>query len=294
MRQEKSSLSLFFSARQNPVHLLQGSTQFNNPVGAGAAADMRAEDDVVQRAERAFRRQGLVNENIQTGAGDAIFLQRSYHRVFVDDAAAGDIGQTGAFFHQRDLLGADHALGFGRMRRCHADVIALAQQVVEIAVAGVEYAFQLGGKRLALVVDIAHAHDAGAARQFTADLAHADDAEGLARDFAIAFALRLSGIDTDDNPYMLRALGNWLTFLDRTIMKDFAEDAANAAKTYYVTANPYANVRSCASTNCDIVATAENGEALTVIDDSQDWYEIRLENGETAFIAGFLMSKTKP
>ncbi|MCY4537059.1 MAG: SH3 domain-containing protein [Chloroflexi bacterium] len=77
-------------------------------------------------------------------------------------------------------------------------------------------------------------------------------------------------------------------------MKDFAEDAANAAKTYYVTANPYANVRSCASTNCDIVATAENGEALTVIDDSQDWYEIRLENGETAFIAGFLMSKTKP
>ena len=116
----------------------------------------------------------------------------------------------------------------------------------------------------------------------------------IASDFAIAFALRLSGIDTDDNPYMLRALGNWLTFLDRTIMKDFAEDAANAAKTYYVTANPYANIRSCASTNCDIVTTAQNGAALTVIDDSQDWYEIRLDSGETAFIAGFLMSLDRP
>lgn len=28
-----------------------------------------------------------------------------------------------------------------------------------------------------------------------------------------------------------------------------------------------------------------------MIDDSRDWYEIRLETGETAFIAGFLMSK---
>ncbi|MCY4070549.1 MAG: SH3 domain-containing protein [Chloroflexi bacterium] len=116
----------------------------------------------------------------------------------------------------------------------------------------------------------------------------------IASDFAIAFALSLSGIDTNDNPYMLRALGTWLTFLDRTIMKDFAEDTGNAAKTYYVTANPYANIRSCASTNCAIVATAEDGEALTVIDDSKDWYEIRLENGETAFIAGFLMSENPP
>ncbi|MCY4019035.1 MAG: SH3 domain-containing protein [Chloroflexi bacterium] len=116
----------------------------------------------------------------------------------------------------------------------------------------------------------------------------------IASDFAIAFALSLSGIDTNDNPYMLRALGNWLTFLDRTIMKDFAEDTGNAAKTYYVTANPYANIRSCASTSCGIVATAQNGEALTVIDDSKDWYEIRLENGETAFIAGFLMSENPP
>ncbi len=116
----------------------------------------------------------------------------------------------------------------------------------------------------------------------------------VARDFATAFALSLSGIDTDDNPYMLRALGGWTTLLDQTILKDFAEDTGNAAKTYYVTANPYANIRSCASTSCSIAATAQNGEALSVIDDSKDWFEIRLDNGGTAYIAGFLMSESEP
>ena len=31
-----------------------------------------------------------------------------------------------------------------------------------------------------------------------------------------------------------------------------------------------------------------------VIDDTKDWYEVRLDNGEPAFIAGFLMSNTRP
>lgn len=64
--------------------------------------------------------------------------------------------------------------------------------------------------------------------------------------------------------------------------------------TYYVTANPYANIRSCAATSCDIVTTAQNGEALTVVDDSGDWYELQLEDGRTGYIAGFLMSETRP
>lgn len=34
--------------------------------------------------------------------------------------------------------------------------------------------------------------------------------------------------------------------------------------------------------------------ALAVIDDSGDWFEVRLDAGQTAFIAGFLMSKTPP
>lgn len=116
----------------------------------------------------------------------------------------------------------------------------------------------------------------------------------MASEFPPAFALRLSGIETDDNPYMLRALALYVAFVDETIMKVISDEADSAAKTYYVTANPYANLRSCAATSCDIVGTAKHGEAITVIDDTADWYEVQLENGESAFIAGFLARENPP
>ena len=114
-------------------------------------------------------------------------------------------------------------------------------------------------------------------------------------DWVTLMSLDASESTLERNPYLLeleRDMG--LVNEMRGSLLARSRGAGVGGTTYYVTANPFANVRSCASTNCDIVATAENGEALTVIDDSQDWYEIRLENGETAFIAGFLMSKTKP
>lgn len=116
----------------------------------------------------------------------------------------------------------------------------------------------------------------------------------MATEFTPAFALRLSGIETDDNPYMLKALAHFAAFVDETIMKVIADEAESAPKTYYVTANPYANLRFCAATSCEIVGAAQHGEAITVIDDSGDWYEIELENGESAFIAGFLASDKPP
>ena len=116
----------------------------------------------------------------------------------------------------------------------------------------------------------------------------------LATDFTTAFALYVAGVDTDNNPYMLQALGAWTRLVDLTILADLLESESTGTKTYYVTANPSANIRSCASTSCSILGSAKRGEAITVIDDSADWYEIRLENGGTAYIAGFLMSKNPP
>ena len=84
-------------------------------------------------------------------------------------------------------------------------------------------------------------------------------------------------------------------FTDELLNADEAETASKArGLSYYVTANQGANIRSCASTSCAVVATAQFGAALTVLDDSSDWYEIRLEGGGTGFIAGFLTSKTRP
>lgn len=93
---------------------------------------------------------------------------------------------------------------------------------------------------------------------------------------------------------MLKALAHFAAFVDETIMKVLSDEADSAPKTYYVTATPYVNIRSCAATSCEIVGAAQHGEALTVIDDSGDWYEIQLENGESAFVAGFLASERPP
>ncbi|MCY4019036.1 MAG: SH3 domain-containing protein [Chloroflexi bacterium] len=116
----------------------------------------------------------------------------------------------------------------------------------------------------------------------------------VASDFVTVFALENAGAAAEDIPFLEQIREDMDWFFARRDELLEVSDGTEAGKTYYVTANPYANIRSCASTSCGIVATAQNGEALTVIDDSKDWYEIRLENGETAYIAGFLMSKTKP
>ena len=120
----------------------------------------------------------------------------------------------------------------------------------------------------------------------------------VAGDWVALMSVDASEAAVEGNPYLAElerdmALVNHL----RQGLGNVSESAGSVAlggTIYYVTANPYVNIRSCASTSCDIVATAQNGEALTVIDDSKDWYEVRLDNGERAFIVGFLMSNTRP
>ncbi len=71
------------------------------------------------------------------------------------------------------------------------------------------------------------------------------------------------------------------------------ENEESTTRTCYVKAKDYGNNRACPATTCAIATISQPGQTLTVSDDSGDWYEIRMENGETAFIAGFLTSKTQ-
>ena len=117
-------------------------------------------------------------------------------------------------------------------------------------------------------------------------------------DMMPSITLNIAGVNSADIPYVAEhhrdreLLGALRLELLKTT--DNTASAPAADNYYYVTADPYVNIRACASTSCDIVATARYGEGLTVIDDSSDWYEVRLEGEGTAFIAGFLMSKTPP
>lgn len=119
-------------------------------------------------------------------------------------------------------------------------------------------------------------------------------------DLVSMLALDFAGVAVEDMPYPEHFERNlaWVIARNDELAEavTVAESTIDSAPTisYYVTADPYVNIRACASTSCDIVATARYGEGLTVIDDSSDWYEVRLEGGRTAFIAGFLTSKTPP
>lgn len=59
---------------------------------------------------------------------------------------------------------------------------------------------------------------------------------------------------------------------------------------FNVVVNGNVNLRSCASTDCSIVGQAANSQALRVLAQDGDWYEVKWESG-TAFIASWLTTR---
>ena len=72
------------------------------------------------------------------------------------------------------------------------------------------------------------------------------------------------------------------------------ENEEPTTQSYYVKASGYVNIRACPATTCAIATISQPGQTLTVSDDSGDWYEIALENGETAFVVVYPVSATPP
>ncbi len=66
--------------------------------------------------------------------------------------------------------------------------------------------------------------------------------------------------------------------------------ASSPDDTFNVIVNGNVNVRSCASTDCEVVGQAVNGSVLTVLEEQDDWYEFEFE-GESAYIASWLTER---
>ena len=115
----------------------------------------------------------------------------------------------------------------------------------------------------------------------------------IAGDWIAMLTFEIAGADSGDKAPYLEQVKRGIERYE-ALSGELSRGSPRAATTYYVTAIPYANIRSCASTSCGIVTTAQHGEALSVVDDSGDWYELQLDDGETGYIAGFLMSATNP
>ncbi len=62
------------------------------------------------------------------------------------------------------------------------------------------------------------------------------------------------------------------------------------ADSFVVIVNGNVNLRSCPSTDCDVVGSASNGSSLTVLGINGDWYQVQRDSG-TAFIASRLTTR---
>ena len=101
---------------------------------------------------------------------------------------------------------------------------------------------------------------------------------------------RINGVADEDNPLNSQIESERYRFAGVTEAVVAALDRNRTVLTYVVSGSDGANIRACPTTDCDILTVYENGQELRVIDDTGEWYEIRVDNGEIGFIAGFLAS----
>ncbi len=117
----------------------------------------------------------------------------------------------------------------------------------------------------------------------------------VAADAAAMLALELARAPLENIAYLPKIAGGIERFFEWT--EQFNETCGNLdgpTMTYYVVAENFANIRSCAATSCSIVATAQRGQGIDVVDNSSNWHELILPSCETGYIAAFLASQTPP
>ncbi len=108
--------------------------------------------------------------------------QRLGDRRLVDEAAAGAVDEPRARLHPRDALGGEDVRGLLGLRQVQGDEVGAGEQVVEVLDAlDAEGDGALGGEE-GVVGDDLHLQPDGARGDHRADVAAADEAEGLAGD----------------------------------------------------------------------------------------------------------------
>ena len=155
-------------------------------VHAGFAAGVGGDEDVFEAPKGGVLGVRLFPEVVDAGAGDGAGLEGGQHGGFVDAAAAGDVDQVGAFFHLREGRGVDDVLGCRRQGTGEGDEIGLGEEGGQVIgrVDGVGGCG--GGGGVAFCGDDAHVEGLGEFGEAGADLAEADDEEGLAAQLVFA------------------------------------------------------------------------------------------------------------
>ncbi len=109
-------------------------------------------------------------------------------------------------------------------------------------------------------------------------------------DFVALFLHRFMDVAEEDNPLNPQIETELDRFAGKMKAVVAALDRNRSVRSYYVSGDDGANIRACPATDCDILFVYDKGREMRIIDDTGEWYEIRFNNGETGFIAGFLAS----
>lgn len=113
-------------------------------------------------------------------------------------------------------------------------------------------------------------------------------------DYAALIAMDLSGVPVNANYYQTElerstaALNEWHSAVWAPIEGPVVTPGPTT--TYFVDADGSATVRSCASSDCDMVGIAADGEALQIADDSGDWFEVYIGAGMVGYIQREMLS----
>ena len=144
-------------------------------------AQVRGDHHVVELEERQVGA-GLLDEDVDAGAGDFAGLQRGVERFLVDEAAAGDVDDVRGALHLLEGLGAEHADGLRRLGHVDADEVRLREQLVQ----GHQLHAELGGAGrgdVGIVGEDLGVEALQAGGDEGADPAQADDADLLLEEF---------------------------------------------------------------------------------------------------------------
>ncbi len=113
-------------------------------------------------------------------------------------------------------------------------------------------------------------------------------------DLSAIYANGTTGLSDDENPSLMQFKTDSFRF--KRVREDIFNklDRYRTVKTYYVAANVNVDIRACGSADCELVEVLYRGDQVRVLDDSGQWYEIRLPIGQIAYINASLVDTNPP
>jgi len=174
---------------------LEGDLDADGLLGfGGGSGDVGGEDDVVEGGEGGVSG-GLLVEDVEGGAGDVTGLEGGGQVGFDDELAAGAVDDADAFLHGGEGGGVEDAGGLRGEADVEGEEVGHREELFDGDEADGVFAGDGGGDE-GVVAEELHAEVAGAAGDFEADAAKAEDAEFFSAELGAleGFFLPLAGV----------------------------------------------------------------------------------------------------